>query len=350
LCRYYEKPRFQEGRNSSQSLRCHAIDGTSRGFMSVDLEKACALLRKNELVAFPTETVYGLGANALEPQAVLKIFETKGRPQFDPLIVHAKDAETAFALAAEVPDVARQLAAHFWPGPLTLVLNKRDVVPDLVTSGMQTVALRVPAHPLSLALLRAFDGYLAAPSANRFGRISPTTAEHVRREFGAELSLVLDGGPCMTGVESTIISLASEVPTLLRPGGTPMEELRQLLPNLSFPGSDPAHPMAPGQLPSHYAPRTQLVLADVKSQGQLLASSRDKKLGLIYVGPARPTPGFACVEVLSTDGDMREAASGLFAAMRRLDEASLDLIVAEPTTDTGLGLAINDRLRRASHR
>jgi L-threonylcarbamoyladenylate synthase len=313
--------------------------------MSVDLEKACALLRQKELVAFPTETVYGLGAHALEVDAVLRIFETKGRPQFDPLIVHAKDARSAFELAAEVPSIAQKLAERFWPGPLTLVLPKQPLVPDLVTSGMPTVALRVPAHPLALALLEAFDGPIAAPSANRFGRISPTTAEHVRSEFGSAVKLVLDGGACKTGVESTIVSLVGDVPCLLRPGGLPVESLRELLPELSFPGRDPAHPMAPGQLPSHYAPRTPLILGDASSN-----VFDGRKIGFLYVGPARPTPGFERVEVLSSNGDLREAAAGLFAAMRRLDGAGLDLIVAEPTQDTGLGLAINDRLRRASHR
>jgi L-threonylcarbamoyladenylate synthase len=314
--------------------------------MSSDLTQACALLRANELVAFPTETVYGLGANALETEAVLKIFETKGRPEFDPLIVHTRDAKSAFALARDVPKLAHQLAERFWPGPLTLVLPKKDLIPDLVTSGMPTVALRVPAHPLAHALLEAFDGPLAAPSANRFGRISPTTAEHVRSEFGDAVKLVLDGGPCKTGVESTIVSLVGPVPALLRPGGTPVEALKELIPNLSFPGSDPLHPMAPGQLPSHYAPRTPLVLAEASAH----AAFKGRKLGLLMVGPARPSSGFERVEVLSSKGDLREAAAGLFAAMRRLDESGLDLIIAELARDVGLGLAINDRLRRASRR
>jgi L-threonylcarbamoyladenylate synthase len=314
--------------------------------MSVDLEQACALLREKELVAFPTETVYGLGAYALEPDAVLKIFETKGRPQFDPLIVHTKDAASAFALASEVPALAVKLAERFWPGPLTLVLKKRSIVPDLVTSGMASVALRVPAHPVALALLQAFDRPIAAPSANRFGRISPTTAEHVRSEFGDTVKLVLDGGACKTGVESTIVSLLEPEPMLLRPGGTPFESLQELMPNLRFPGSDPTHPMAPGQLPSHYAPRTPLVIGDASAPGTL----RGRRLGLLYVGPARERSGFERVEVLSHKGDLREAAAGLFAAMRRLDEAGLDLIVAELAREVGLGLAINDRLRRASRR
>jgi L-threonylcarbamoyladenylate synthase len=211
---------------------------------------------------------------------------------------------------------------------------------------MPTVALRVPAHPVALALLQSFDGPIAAPSANRFGRISPTTAEHVRSEFGDEVKLVLDGGPCKTGVESTIVSLVDSEPLLLRPGGTPREALLEIIPNLQFPGSDPTHPMAPGQLPSHYAPRTRLVLSDTAT----VEGRSERRLGLLSVGPARQTAGFERVEVLSQTGDLREAAAGLFAAMRRLDAAGLDLIVAELACEEGLGLAINDRLRRASRR
>jgi len=314
--------------------------------MSEDLNQAVALLKAGELVAFPTETVYGLGANALQTSSVLKIFELKGRPQFDPLIVHTKDAQSAFALASNVPKVALALAERFWPGPLTLVLPKRDIVPDLVTSGMSSVALRVPAHPMALELLQAFDGPLAAPSANRFGRISPTTAEHVRQEFGPALKLVLDGGPCKTGVESTIVSLLEERPLLLRPGGTPVEALLSVIPQLRTHTSDPLRPLAPGQLPSHYAPRTQLVLRTGDTVPHLVG----RRLGLLSVGPARNQTGFECVEVLSEKGDLREAAASLFAAMRRLDALGLDLIVADLATDVGLGLAINDRLRRASYK
>jgi L-threonylcarbamoyladenylate synthase len=324
-------------------LRPSTIDGIARPIMSVELERACALLRAKSLVAFPTETVYGLGGNALDVDSVLKIFEMKGRPQFDPLIVHAKDAEAAFSLAREVSPMARALAARFWPGPLTLVLPKRELVPDLVTSGLPSVALRVPAHPVARALLCAFDGPIAAPSANRFGRISPTTAEHVRSEFGMALELVLDGGPCETGVESTIVSLLEPIPVLLRPGGTPLEALQEVIGELCIPSKDPAHPLAPGQLPSHYAPRTPLF---IQGEGPVPTG----RLGWLCVGPSRQATGFECVEVLSERGDLREAAARLFAAMRRLDALGLDGIVAELAEDRGLGLAINDRLRRASRK
>ncbi|HMA96889.1 MAG TPA: L-threonylcarbamoyladenylate synthase [Polyangiaceae bacterium] len=311
---------------------------------------AKALLEQGKLVAFPTETVYGLGANALDAQAVLRIFEAKGRPQFDPLIVHADSAERAFALASEIPEIAKTLAERFWPGPLTLVLKKRSIVPDLVTSGLQTVALRVPAHPMALELLRSFGGPIAAPSANKFGRISPTNAEHVRSEFGDEVALVLDGGSCRTGVESTIIALTGEHPVLLRPGGTPIELLTPFLAGLELPSTDPEHPLAPGQLPSHYAPRTPLVLARCGALADSINELSGKRLGWMGVGPARPIPGYAHVEWLSHTGDLRQAASNLFATMRRLDALSLDCIVAELAPEHGLGLAINDRLIRASRK
>lgn len=314
--------------------------------MSDEIRAAQQLLEQGKLVAFPTETVYGLGAHALDPNAVLRIFEAKGRPQFDPLIVHADCAEHAFALANHVPDVARRLAERFWPGPLTLVLSKRTIVPDLVTSGMPTVALRVPAHPIALELLRAFGKPIAAPSANKFGRISPTTAEHVRAEFGDEVELILDGGPCRTGVESTIVSLVGPRPMLLRPGGTPVELLEGFLPQLDHPSADPEHPLAPGQLPSHYAPRTPLLIGGRNSPRDL----QGKQVGFLGVGPARPTSGYAYVEWLSHSGELRQAASNLFAALRRLDALGLDCIVAELAPERGLGWAINDRLIRASKR
>lgn len=318
----------------------------ARPTMSDDLRTAKRLLEQGKLVAFPTETVYGLGAHALDVQAVLRIFEAKGRPQFDPLIVHADTAEHAFALADQVPEIAMRLAERFWPGPLTLVLPKRTLVPDLVTSGMPTVALRVPAHPVALELLRSFGRPVAAPSANKFGRISPTTAEHVRSEFGAEVELVLDGGACRTGVESTIVSLVGPRPVLLRAGGTPLELLEPFLPMIERPSSDPDHPLAPGQLPSHYAPRTPLLIGSREMPRDL----DGRRVGFIGVGPARPTSGYATVEWLSPTGELRQAAAQLFAAMRRLDALSLDCIVAELAPDHGLGVAINDRLIRASKR
>ncbi len=310
------------------------------------IDRAVELLCSGQLVGMPTETVYGLAGNALDPLAVARIFELKARPHFDPLIVHAGEAEQALSYASQVPPEARLLAERFWPGPLTLILQKRPCIPDLVSSGMPTVALRVPAHPTALALLRAFGGPLAAPSANRFGRISPTRAEHVRAEFGEALSCVLDGGPCQLGVESTIVSLCGERPCLLRPGALALEELEALVGPLLVPSADPKHPLAPGQLPSHYAPRTPMRLAELASA----SFAPGQRVGALSVGPMKPAQGYARVEVLSEPLDLRRAAAELFAAMHRLDDAGLDLILAELTLDEGLGRAINDRLIRASQR
>jgi len=311
-----------------------------------ELLKAVRLLSEGELVAIPTETVYGLAANALDARAVARIFEVKGRPHFDPLIVHAANAERALALTVAPSRLAYRLAERFWPGPLTLVLPKVQEVPELVTSGLPSVAVRVPAHPLTLELLGLFGGPVAAPSANRFGRISPTRPEHVRAELGAAISLVLDGGPCVTGVESTILSLVGERPTLLRPGGTPLEAIEAVIGAVEVPAADPSHPLAPGQLPSHYAPRTPLLLGSPERPPAALGGRR----GLLLVGPAREVSGFERVEVLSPTGDLREAAAELFAALRRLDEAGLTGILAELAEEQGLGRAINDRLQRASRR
>lgn len=305
--------------------------------------KAAALLRSGGVVAFPTETVYGLGANAFDAKAVARVFEIKRRPRFDPLIVHVSSIEETQSVAADFPQAARELAGRFWPGPLTLVLPKAPRVPDIVTAGLPTVAVRMPDHPLALALIRETGAPLAAPSANPFGRISPTTADHVRQQLGQEIDMVLDGGPCRVGIESTIVSLAGDRPTLLRAGGLPKEDIEAVVGPVTQAKASPDRPTAPGQLAHHYAPRTPL----------MFRSRNDPPAGILRVGllsfrePAT-TRGFAAVEVLSPGGDPREAAANLFAAMHRLDSLDLDLIVADAAPDIGLGLAINDRLRRAS--
>ncbi len=313
------------------------------------LERAAEALRAGKLVALPTETVYGLGANALDPEAVARIFEAKGRPRFDPLIVHVADTAAARALVTDWPDAAETLAGAAWPGPLTLVLPKRPEVADLVTAGLPSVAVRVPDHPLALELLRRAGVPVAAPSANRFGGVSPTTAEHVRSELGSRVDLVLDGGPCRTGIESTVLSLLESRPRLLRPGGFPLEEIERLvgevLPPPPTAPDDPGAQSSPGLLSRHYAPRTPLVLAANDEEARRVANGR--RAGLLQVcGPA--PAGFAVVEELSRGGDLVHAAAGLFAAMRRLDAAGLELIVARPPAESGLGRAIVDRLRRAA--
>lgn len=360
-----------------------------------DIERAAEAIVRGDLVAFPTETVYGLGAHALDPLAVAKIFEAKRRPLFDPLIVHVAEVAEAERLVTAFGERARRLAERFWPGPLTLVLPKRPHVPDLVTSGSPTVAVRVPDHPVALALLRAARVPIAAPSANLFGRVSPTTAEHVREQLGDAVACLLDGGPCRVGIESTVLSLLGSQPVVLRHGGVSLEELREVLPDVVAParqasGGEPDQPgraasvhqtevptqpyLSPGELPQHYAPMTPLLLVDqyraVRDQPdgastlrvltRREAGARDAvglvdrtggaplRLGLLaFRAPLADIPATAC-EVLSPEGNLREAASRFFAALRRLDAQGCELIVAESFPAEGLGLALNDRLSRAA--
>lgn len=310
-----------------------------------EIKKAAQIIQEGGLVAFPTETVYGLGADALNPYAVAQIFEAKNRPTFDPLIVHVADMRQADILVQKFPSLALKLVEKFWPGPLTVVLPKSQMVPDIVTSSLPTVAIRVPNHPLALELIRESGRPIAAPSANPFGGVSPTTAEHVRKSLGSKVEMILDGGPCSVGVESTIISFAEKEPVLLRPGGASLEEIQALIGHVQVHTTASEKPLAPGQLPQHYAPRTPMVLDE-----SLESLPEGKKIGLLTFKEPQDSTPFRAVEVLSYKGDLREAAANLFAAMRRLDEKGLDLIVAHPVPHEGLGRAINDRLYKASHK
>lgn len=312
--------------------------------ISTSIDDAVRLLLAGQLVAFPTETVYGLGARALDPQAVARIFAVKRRPRFDPLIVHVATAGQAFALTSSTSSVAELLAERFWPGPLTLVLPKSPSVPDIVTSGLGSVALRVPNHPLALALLEAANVPVAAPSANRFGRVSPTQAAHVQADLGDEVPLILDGGPCRMGVESTVLSLLDTPPTLLRPGATAREDIEALIGPVQETQGTPAAPHGPGQLTSHYAPRTPMQRLTHETRPR-----EHERVGLLALKP-RPVDGFAAVEVLSATGDLLQAAAELFAALRRLDQQPLDRIVCEMAPMQGIGVAINDRLARGCQR
>lgn len=317
--------------------------------ITTDVQRAASIIRDGGVVAFATETVYGLGANALDPAAVARVFEIKSRPRFDPLIVHVPTPETARELVNDFPAMAAKLATRFWPGPLTLVLPKRSRVPDIATSGLPSVAVRVPSHPMALALLRASGVPIAAPSANTFGQISPTTAEHVAHDLGNKVDLILDGGPCETGVESTIVSLTDGRPAILRLGGVPMEEIASITGPLATPDRTDKRILAPGMMERHYAPATAMRLLDVNDDESLtFAGAPPARSGWIGLHPPRDAKRYMQVETLSPTGDLREAASKLFAAMHRLDEASLDLIVARLVPDEGLGRAINDRLRRAA--
>ena len=311
------------------------------------IDEAARRLQAGGLIALPTETVYGLGADALNPRAVARIFEVKQRPFFDPLIVHVPDVESVKPLVTDFPATAMELAGRFWPGPLTLVLPKNSIVPDIVTAGLPTVAIRVPSHPVARALLRAAGCPVAAPSANPFGRISPTTAEHVRDQLGDQVDLILDGGPCRVGVESTVVSVVDSPPVLLRHGGVTIEQLVAVIGEVATVSKtgDDGPQQAPGMLLKHYSPETPLSVADDVS-----STPPSHDVGVLAFQHGPPSPGFGAVEILSATGDPTEAAANLFAALRRLDASGVRLILAEPAPDHGLGRAINDRLRRAAAR
>jgi L-threonylcarbamoyladenylate synthase len=311
------------------------------------IRRAGRIIKTGGLVAFPTETVYGLGCDAMNAEAAAKVFESKQRPQFDPLIVHIADLKQLEIVIGSLPDLGQRLIDAFWPGPLTLVLPKQPAIPDLITAGLSTVAVRMPNHPVAQSLIREADTPIAAPSANPFGYVSPTTAQHVADGLGNRVDLILDGGPCPVGVESTIVSLAGPQPELLRPGSITIEQLSAVIGALRRASSVNQMPLAPGQLPRHYATRTSLILLPSAATRPLLKD--DERAGLLINSHPRDTDNrFAAVEVLSSTGDLREAARHLFAALRRLDSLGLDRIYAEPCQEEGLGVAIMDRLRRCA--
>lgn len=309
------------------------------------IDRAAEIIKRGGIVAFPTETVYGLGADAFNPMAVARIFEVKQRPYFDPLIVHVASHNDLNQLVTEIPSGAMRLMERFWPGPLTLVLLKKEEVPEIVTAGNPSIAVRMPRHPIALSLIGASGCPIAAPSANPFGYVSPTTADHVRDQLGNQVDFVLDGGPCEVGVESTIISYVEGEPKLLRPGGIPLEEVESVVGKVALGSINNEKPSAPGMLPKHYAPRTPILL-DWREED--LACFGNRKVGLLAFHQIGPFLNFSHVEILSERGDLREAAANLFSAIRRLDNLDLDLILTEPVPETGLGRAIMDRLRRAS--
>ena len=298
------------------------------------IPEAIALLRAGLPVALPTETVYGLAANALLPQACARIFESKERPLSDPLIVHLPSIDWLSCTADPSP-LALALAETFWPGPLTLVLQRQASIPDIVTAGQDTVAIRMSAHPVFQEVVQAFARPLAAPSANRFGRISPTCAAHVMSELEGRIRLILDGGHCAHGIESTIVHVLEDRLQILRPGPITEDELRAFAP--VFHG--PAGVAAPGGLKSHYAPRTKLVI-------EQKPRPRGPRNGLLSW--SQSGEGFSQAEFLSRSNDLCEAAANLYGAMRRLDEAGLDLIIAEELPESGIGAAIMERLRKAA--
>lgn len=304
---------------------------------AAQLDRAASLLRDGALVAFPTETVYGLGGDATSDRAVAAIFAAKGRPSFNPLIVHVAELTAAEPLA-DFDDRARDLARRFWPGPLTLALKRSTAssISRLASASLETVALRVPVHPLAQALLRAVGRPLAAPSANRSGHVSPTTADHVADELGGRIAAILDGGPCRVGIESTVVDLSQPQAALLRPGGVSREQLESVLGRLAGP-TDTDAPRSPGMLERHYAPARPL---------RLNATAVASNEALLAFGP--PLSGATATVNLSPARDLTEAAANLFAALRTLDQPCFTAIAVMPIPETGLGAAINDRLRRAA--
>lgn len=294
------------------------------------IRRAAQLIRAGQLVAFPTETVYGLGANALDEQAVRRIYEAKGRPLTSPLIVHVSSPEMARGLAADWPEAAERLTARWWPGPLTVVVRKQPVIPGLVTAGLPTVGLRMPSHPMALELIREAGVPIAAPSANRFSEISPTTAEHVRASLGDRVAMILDGGPSTVGIESTVISVAGERPVLLRPGTIPLSELE---PWDEFARQGPADP-SPGLAARHYSPRTPLFLGPPPSTGRgayLYWNQTAEAAHLVRI-PAGPAA----------------YAAALYDVLHQLDKQAWDWIAVEPVPSGGEWAGVRDRLRRAA--
>jgi len=310
-----------------------------------DIARAAAVLSAGGLVAFPTETVYGLGADASSDAAVARVFATKGRPRAHPLIVHLAPEAVLDDWAIEIPTLARRLAAAAWPGPLTLILKKGPRVAAATTGGADTVGLRVPAHPLAQALLRAFGGGIAAPSANRFGAVSPTTADHVAGDLGDDVDYILDGGPCTVGVESTIVDLSRGQPVLLRPGGMPREAIEAITGPLA--ALDAAAPAAPGTLASHYAPTARVIAVDLDDVPAAVAAAHGRVAVLAPAGAFAAWPALRAHAHALPD-DVAGMARELYGALRDLDAAGVDVVIAALPPAAGLGEAVGDRLRRAA--
>lgn len=310
-----------------------------------DILKAKNILQQDGLVAIPTETVYGLAGNAISEEAVVKIFEVKNRPSFDPLIVHVASIEQVEEMVLNIPVKAKELAAKFWPGPLTLLLRKQAIIPDIVSSGLDTVAIRIPDHPITLELLHHLGFPLAAPSANPFGYVSPTTIKHVNDQLGDKIPYILDGGDCHVGIESTIIGFQDEKPEIYRLGGIAVEDIESVIGKVGVKYHSSSKPAAPGALESHYAPGKKVELKEIAS---LDSAADPEQIGLIRFMDLYPGIPEKNQVILSATGDLKEAAKNLFSALRKMDEMDIQYIIAESVPEIGLGRAINDRLRRAS--
>ncbi|MFT4737371.1 MAG: L-threonylcarbamoyladenylate synthase [Cyclobacteriaceae bacterium] len=309
-----------------------------------DIIEAATILRAGGLVAIPTETVYGLAGNAFDENAVLSIFKAKDRPSFDPLIVHIKNQQALTQLVKDIPAHLQTMIDDLWPGPLTILLDKRANVSDLITSGLTRVAVRIPRHAITESLLHSLEFPIAAPSANPFGYISPTTARHVQDQLGDKVDYILDGGPADVGIESTIIGIENEKIVIYRLGGTSLETLSQYG-EVTTSLNNSSNPQAPGMLKSHYAPSKPMLVGNIE---ELVEKHGNKTLGIISF--SKLYTNVAKCEVLSERGNLDEAARQMFGALRRLDQENIDLILTEPFPNTGVGRAINDRFQRAAVR
>ena len=314
--------------------------------ISTDIFEAKKILEKEDLVVIPTETVYGLAGNIYSIKAIDSIFKTKNRPANNPLIVHIDSYEKLADLVEEIPEKAKKLAEVFWPGSLTLVLKKKKSVPYTITAGKETVAVRIPNHQLTLELLKKLDFPLAAPSANPFGSISPTSAQHVVNYFKDTLEMVLDGGDCVNGIESTIIGFENENPILYRLGSLSVEEIESIIGPIKIMNENNSSPLAPGMLSRHYAPKTKTIVSEnIKEE---LKKHKNLKIGLLLFKDDIDSCENIVKEILTNKKDLKEAATNLYAAMHRLDRKNLDLIIAEKFPNNSLGKSINDRLNRAT--
>lgn len=314
--------------------------------IGLDVNYARFLLQSNDIVAIPTETVYGLAANACNEHAVYKIFSAKKRPSFDPLIVHAHSIEQIKSIVTIIPDQLYELAKVFWPGPLTILLPKKRIIPDIVTSGLSQVAVRIPNHPLILDLLRSLDFPLAAPSANPFGYISPTTPQHVEDQLGTIISYILDGGPCQVGLESTIVSIDNDELIIHRPGAILTDDLKKVSKcKIKSSTNIGSNIQTPGAMKSHYAPKNKLILGNVD---ELILKFDPKRIAILSFDKHYESISKEKQYILSAQASLEEAARNLFSALRYLDSLNVECIIATLVPDIGIGVAINDRLQRAA--
>lgn len=313
--------------------------------IGTDINQAALFLKEGKLVAIPTETVYGLAANAFNCDAVARVFETKERPTFDPLIVHTFSLEKVTEFVTSIHPQLLKLANAFWPGPLTLLLPKKSIISDLVTSGLDTVGVRIPNHPLTLSLLSLLDFPLAAPSANPFGYISPTTALHVNNQLGAKIPYILDGGACDVGLESTIVGEEDGEIIIYRLGGLTIEAIKAIVGNVTVNLNQSSNPKAPGQLKSHYAPKKPIYIGHLS---ELEKQYSHKKIGVLGFGKLNISHPNVTIKNLSPSGNYQEAAIHLFSYLRELDECDVDVIICDLLPEESLGMAINDRLQRAA--